>query len=60
MSHILTSRKLEKENEELREQMVCLAWIPVPEFVDPQSAKALVASRRIIEKCIGWVLKKDI
>ena len=69
--HILSSFKFKKENKELREQLARLARLLASEIVDPYTVKALVACRlirlnkkpgvrRIIGKCIGWVVKKDI
>ena len=69
--YILSSCKFKKENKELREQLARLARLLASEIVDPHTVKALVACRlirlnkkpvvrRIIGKCIGWVVKKDI
>ena len=66
--HILSSHKFKKANKELREQIARLARLLTSEIVDLYTVKnpgvwpigVGEMIHRIIRKCIGWVVRKDI
>ena len=72
--YILSSRKFNKENKELRdklarlvrldlhtvEALVACRVIPIHKNSDVSPIRAGEVIHRIIGKCIGWVVKKDI
>ena len=78
--HLLSSRKYNVENKELRTQIAILAGKLATETLDPLTLETYVSCRlilldknpgvrpigvgevlrRIVDKCIEWVLKEDI